>query len=466
MGLEDIPENYLILHMFIYQAEDEFKQEYETNDGDKREAFTGRTKKLQQKLKELGWHLSVHHRNTMDDAGNEKVVRRVNQDGFWYHPSHWEETEESVRYRPPVEAKTPEAEDFRAAIVVGSGARLKYPREAKTQIMDIFVDFYSEGKKKHWFGGAAGPERAASRKRVETPATALPAGVDPAMLIPGPFLNHHGVTAAGGTKKIQDGLKLLGYDVINPGQRTAVWFSKKHWEPLLGGKLGLSALTPEAEAYESKLPDTQSQIQKYLPNASAVHDIDKVIQIASTAKGASTGFGAPDEDLASKLFANRGQQDKERAAAAKAAEKEIDSRLPASTSTTPKQAPARLHPKAPKIVPPPIPGGVKRGRGRPPIYSKPPVTPATPPKPGASPAVMRRKSAAEIEREKTDADADAEWERKRQARLKATAAALGDDADEDDDEEVELDDADLEDDEEDKTATPDDKEEDDVEWSD
>jgi len=64
MGLEDIPENYLILHMFIYQAEDEFKQEYETEAGDKKVAFTGRTKKLQQKLKELGWHFhpsQEHH---------------------------------------------------------------------------------------------------------------------------------------------------------------------------------------------------------------------------------------------------------------------------------------------------------------------------------------------------------------------------------------------------------------------
>jgi len=402
----------------------------------------------------------------MDDAGNEKVVRRVNQDGFWYHPSHWEETEESVRYRPPVEAKTPEAEDFRAAIVVGAGARLKYPREAKAQIMDIFVEFYSDGKKKHWFGGATGPERAASRTKVTIPATTLPADVDPTMLIPGPFLNHHGPTTPGGTKKVQDGMKMLGYDVINLGQRTEVWFSKKHWEPLLGGKLGLSALTPEAEAYETKLPDTQSQIQKYLPNASAVHDIDKVIQIASTAKPASTGLSAPDEDMANKLFVSRGERDKEKAHIARATEKDIDARIAASAPPLPKQAPARLHPKVAKVAPPPIPGSVKRGPGRPSMSSRPTSPPPSPPKPGASPAVMRRKGAAEIEREKADADADAEWEKKRQARLKATASALGNDADEDEDEEVELDDADLEDDEEKETAATDDKEEDEIEWSD
>ncbi len=283
MGIK-LPEHYVIMQQFIHQVGRALGDEG-------RMSYRG-PRMLSQALRDAGWVRADHHRPTLDRDGNDVTVVRTNQDSVWVRPEHWDPDPE---LRPPVSPKTPQAEEFLRSITRGS--RIGYPVPVKEEIMDELVSFMSGGKVSHWFGHAKGPERAALVGRLDrgTDAT-LPSDVEQQVLVPQAVLMNavrkaspdpSGLQAA--ISRAEKGLARLGFQQAMAHDRArAVWYHTHHWEPAIGGQLGLLPLTPQAEEYERKLPETPtSSVQRYLPDASYMTDIEKIVAAAAAAKAKS-----------------------------------------------------------------------------------------------------------------------------------------------------------------------------------
>jgi hypothetical protein len=285
MGLQDLPTYYLIMHQFIYQVEASLRAGSQA-------AWSGRTKKVTARLRELGWE-------RMDYLGRETKdgKPRINVDSVWAHPDHWANDPEM---RPPVDPKSDEAEDFMRKIMRGS--RLHYPPEVKEEIMDAIISEATDGKTEHWYGpNIRGQQRrqqhSADRLDQEPTANttaAFPQGVDPWILIPQvsvtSLANKRVAEDKYALDKAERGLPSLGLELMEVpalGKNRGVWYSPQHWEPI-AGDAGLTPKSDEAEDYDSRLDhSSNSPAARFLPDPSYLIEVEKVVMaaIAAGAKG-------------------------------------------------------------------------------------------------------------------------------------------------------------------------------------
>jgi hypothetical protein len=290
MSLEDIPSHYLIMHQFIYQAEAQLKSHTDIG----AIGYTGKTKQVANKLRELGWRRADYNRESLDDDGNTIIRKQINRDSFWYKPEHWKKDSDIW---PPVQPISDDAETFEH--IIRRGRRLMFPQDVKETIMDELVVFISSGKVSQWYGGAGGHERMKKnvKGRLDKPrdvATALPADIDPVIIVP-----HHLLlitarrTDPQNADSVERGMQLFGWDRANRGNREKeIWFNPKQWELAVGGALGLLPLTSEAEQYLSKLdPESTSLTKRFIPDASYLPDVEVMASAAMEVAANATKRG-------------------------------------------------------------------------------------------------------------------------------------------------------------------------------